>query len=51
MSDPKEKEKEKQVQDLLHQKPEETDNIQKSERPSDDYMDSRGLDHETHGNK
>ena len=44
-------EKEKQDQDLIKQKPEETDNLQKSERPADDYMASRGLDPETHGKK
>lgn len=43
--------KPEQSQDLTHQKPEETDNLQKSERPSDDYMDSHGLDRETHGKK
>jgi hypothetical protein len=39
------------VQDLKWQKPEESDNLQKSERPADDYMDSRGLDRDTHGKK
>ena len=46
-----EKKMNEQDQDLDYQKPEETDNLQKSERPADDYMDSRGLDHETHGKK
>ncbi len=40
-----------QLDDLAHQKPEETDNLQKSERPSDDYMDTHELDRETHGKK
>lgn len=43
--------KPEQSQDLTHQKPEQTDNLQKSERPSDDYMDSHNLDRETHGKK
>lgn len=38
-----------QDQDLKHQKPEETDNLQKSARPAKDYIDSRGLDAETLG--
>ena len=46
-----EEKKDSQVQDLGHQKPEETDNLQKSARPSDDYMDSHGLSRETHGKK
>jgi len=40
---------EEQDQDLVHQHPEETDNLQKSERPDSDYMKDRGLDPETHG--
>jgi len=44
-------ENEKQDQDLINHKPEETDNIQKSERPDDAYMKSRGLDPETQGKK
>jgi len=55
MCDPKVKEEgkeeEDQPQDLAHQKPEETNNLNKSERPSDDYLDSRGLDHDTLGKK
>ena len=42
-------ENEKQDQDLINQKPEETDNLQKSERPDDTYCKSRGIDPETHG--
>lgn len=42
-------EKEEQKQDLNHQKPEETDNLSKSERPADDYLKSRALDPETLG--
>ena len=51
MDDKKEDKKEEQAVDLGHQKPEETDNLQKSERPADDYMESRDLDKETHGKK
>jgi len=40
-----------QDQDLTDQKPEESDNLQKSARPADDYMDSHGLDRDTHGKK
>ena len=40
-----------QVQDLTHQKPEETDNLAKSERPDDGFMDSHNMDRETHGKK
>lgn len=40
-----------QPQDLLHQKPEETDNLNKSERPADDYLKSRELDPKTLGKK
>jgi len=40
-----------QQQDLLFQHPEETDNIQKSERPDAEYMKDRGLDQDTHGKK
>ena len=43
------KKTEDQDQDLAHQKPEETDNLQKSERPAKDYCDERGIDPETHG--
>jgi hypothetical protein len=42
---------EPQKQDLIHQKPEETDNLSKSERPSKDYLDSRRLDPDTLGKK
>ena len=41
--------KKEQQQDLAHQKPEETDNLQKSERPADDYCDSKKLDRDTLG--
>lgn len=41
----------KQLQDLTWQKPGESDNIQKSERPDTDYMKSRDLNPETHGKK
>ena len=43
--------KAEQTQDLGHHKPEETDNIQKSERPAKDYCDSREIDPETQGKK
>jgi len=38
-----------QDQDLKHQKPEETDNLQKSERPNKDYCKDRGIDQDTQG--
>lgn len=38
-----------QDQDLKHQKPEESDNLQKSESPDSEYMKDRGLNRETHG--
>jgi hypothetical protein len=41
--------KEEQDQDLKHQKPEETDNLQKSARPAKDYCEDRGLDQDTLG--
>ncbi len=44
MSKPKEQE-----QDLKWQKPEESDNLQKSVRPDGDYMRDRGLNPDTHG--
>jgi hypothetical protein len=40
---------EQQPQDLNHQKPEETDNLQKSARPAKDYCEDRGLDQDTLG--
>lgn len=46
--DPKEK---PQEPDLKHQKPEETDNLQKSERPDAEYMKDHELDPDTHGKK
>lgn len=46
MNDPK---KAEQDQDLKHQKPEESDNLNKSESPDSEYMKDRGLDRETHG--
>lgn len=51
MDDKKEEKLEEQKQDLKHHKTEETDNLVKSERPSDDYMDSHEMDRETHGKK
>jgi len=45
------KEDEKQKQDLAHQKPEETDNLQKSARPDRSYCEDRGLDQDTLGKK
>lgn len=45
------KKADEQKQDLSHQKPQETDNLQKSERPSKDYCDERGIDPDTHGKK
>jgi hypothetical protein len=47
----KQKHLEEQKQDLNYQKPEETDNIQKSAHPDADYMKDRNLDPETHGRK
>lgn len=40
---------EEQKQDLAYQKPEETDNLQKSARPSKDYCEDRGLDQDSLG--
>ena len=51
MSDDKKKKLEDQTQDLSHQKPEETDNLNKSERPADDYLKSRELDADTLGKR
>jgi hypothetical protein len=42
-------EKAEMVADLAHHKTEETDNLVKAERPSDDFMDSHKLDREDHG--
>lgn len=39
--------KEEQTQDLTHQKPAGGE-LNKSERPADDYMDTHGLDRDTH---
>jgi hypothetical protein len=41
--------KEEQKQDLTWQKPEETDNLQKSEKPARDYCEDRHIDPETQG--
>ena len=43
------KKAEDQKQDLAHQKPEETDNLQKSARPNKDYCQDRGIDQDTQG--
>lgn len=43
------KKSENQEQDLAWQKPEESDNLQKSVRPDGDYMRDRGLNPDTHG--
>lgn len=43
--------KKEQTQDLSHQKPEETDNLQKSARPDDTYTDTHELDRDTLGKK
>lgn len=43
--------KEEQTQDLVHQKPEETDNLSKSARPDKSYTDSKDLDPDTLGKK
>jgi hypothetical protein len=42
-------EKKEQQHDLIHHKPEETDELVKSAEPSDDFMKQKGLDKETHG--
>jgi len=51
-ADQKKPEQEKEMpQDLKHHRPEETDELAKSEHPADDFMDSKQLDRETHGKK
>lgn len=49
MDEKKEQNQQPQTQDLNWQHPEESDNLQKSERPNTDYMKDRDLDPETHG--
>lgn len=43
------KKAEDQKQDLSWQKPEETDNLQKSAKPARDYCEDRKIDQETQG--